>query len=146
MKIIYTCEIDIEKNINSVSDTFQNPDEMKMWQPELQDISLKSGEPGKKGSISEIKYNMRGRDTIMKEEILKNNLPSSFKAKYSTKGVVNYMDNEFEILDDNNTKWITHNEFELSGLMNIFGIFMRGAFKKQTEKIMNQFKHYVESK
>ena len=101
---------------------------------------------GEVGSISEMTYNMRGRDTVMKEEIIKNSLPEKFRAKYSTKGVVNYMDNKFESLGDKHTRWITHNEFQLSGFMNLFGIFMRSAFKKQTEKTMHQFKNYVESK
>jgi hypothetical protein len=43
------------------------------------------------------------------------------------------------------TRWVMENEFRFTGWMVLMGIFMRGAFPKQTLKDMNRFKAFAEA-
>jgi hypothetical protein len=39
---------------------------------------------------------------------------------------------------------VTEQEFQFSGFMKLIGMFMPGAFKKQSCKYMNAFKEFAE--
>ena len=73
------------------------------------------------------------------------NLPDEFSATYEAKGVYNEISNFFHETGENQTRWVMNSEFKFSGLMRLMGIFMRGAFPKQTLKSMQSFKNFAES-
>ncbi len=50
------------------------------------------------------------------------------------------------VFDEHTTRWQAENEFRFSGLMAIMAIFMRGNFPKETQKSMEAFKTYAESR
>jgi hypothetical protein len=104
-----------------------------------------SGEPGKPGAKSRLKYQMGKRLIEMEETITKNNLPHEFDGTYSAKGVFNIMKNKFVPVGENKTKWVSETEFQFSGFMKIIGFFMPGAFKKQSQVYLDKFKKFAES-
>ena len=140
----YQNEIEINLPINRVIELFDNPDNMKHWQPGLESFEHLSGTPGQPGAKSRIKYNMGNRKIDMIETITKRNLPDEFSGTYETKGVYNLISNKFIPLGANKTKWVTETEFQFSGFMKIFGWLMPGAFKKQSQKFMQDFKTFAE--
>lgn len=65
---------------------------------------------------------------------------------YNTKGIHNIQQNFFESITEEETKWISKNEFQPTTFaMHAMLFFMPRAFKKQTEKSMNNFKNFVEN-
>ncbi|MEM7512913.1 MAG: SRPBCC family protein [Bacteroidota bacterium] len=140
----YTCEIDLALPISKVIELFDNPDNMSKWQPGLISFEHLSGEPGQPGAKSKLLYDMNGREMEMIETIDERNLPSHFSGTYTTKGVTNHMRNEFISTGSTKTKWKSHNIFKFSGFMAIMSLFMKGAFSKQTQKYMVQFKAFAE--
>ena len=141
----YTNEIEINLPLEQVIQLFDNPDNMSKWQPDLISFEHISGEPGKEGSKSRLRYKMGKKEIEMIETITKNNLPVQFDGTYEAKGVFNKMTNRFIAINENKTKWISHNIFKLSGFLKIIGLLMPGSFSKQSCKYMEQFKKFAEN-
>ena len=142
----YSNEIEINLPIDEVVGLFDNPDNLKHWQPELISFENLSGTPGQQGAKSKLLYKMGKRDIEMIETITVRNLPDEFSGTYVAKGVYNIVRNKFVALPDNRTKWVTENEFEFKGFMKLMGILMPGMFKKQSQKYLDQFKEFAEGK
>lgn len=141
----YTLEVTINLPLDRVIELFDSAENLPKWQPGLQSFEPLSGEPGLPGVKSRLLYDENGRKIDMVETIIKRDFPDEFSALYETKGVQNWTINRFYADGLEKTRWVMENEFKLSGLMALMGIFMRGAFPKETLKQMNQFKTFAES-
>lgn len=141
----YTLTIDIDLPRQQVVELFDNPENMQHWQPGLLSYRHLQGQPGHPGAKMKLHFKMGTRDVEMIETITSRNLPEEIASTYSTKGVWNLVVNRFEPLDASRTRWIAKNEFQFSGMMKVFSWFMPGVFKKQTRKMMEQFKRFAES-
>ena len=141
----YTTEIKIIKPRTEVVEKFSNPDNMKHWQRGFISMEPISGNLGEEGSKNMLKYKMGKRDIEMEEKIVKKDLPAQFHANYSAKGVYNIQENFFEETPEGHTLWISHNEFRFNGFMKLMGLFMPGAFRKQSYQYMKDFKDFVEN-
>ena len=141
----YTSDILIKLPRDKVVALFDNPDNMKHWQPELISFEHVSGEPGNPGAKSRLKYKMGKREIEMIETIHVRNLPDQFDGTYDAKGVHNIIKNRFEVVDETTTRWITEQEFQFSGFMKLMAWIMPGAFKKQTMLYLTRFRDWAES-
>ncbi|MBN2174201.1 MAG: SRPBCC family protein [Bacteroidales bacterium] len=142
----YTNEIVLALPLNKVIELFDNPENMREWQPGLISFEHLSGSPGEEGAKSKLKYKMGKREVEMVETIVKRDLPGEFTGTYEAKGVFNLVKNSFIRMGPQETKWISENEFRFSGFMIFFAWFMPGAFRKQSRKLMEQFKNFAENR
>lgn len=140
----YSQEIRIDKPKNEVVEKFSDPDNLKHWQRGFIFMKPINGELGANGSQNLLKFEMAKREIEMTETIVKNNMPNSYEATYVAKGVYNHQLNTFTEIDESTTKWHTENEFQFSGFMKVIGFTMPGAFKKQSQQFMDDFKKFVE--
>ncbi|TDN84715.1 hypothetical protein DET49_11836 [Salegentibacter sp. 24] len=140
----YTTEIKIAKPRKEIVEAFKNPDNMKHWQRGFISMTPISGNLGEEGSKNMLQYKMGKREIEMEETIIKNDLPNQFHANYKAKGVYNIQENFFEKTPEDQTLWISHNEFRFNGFMKLMGILMPGAFRKQSYQYMMDFKAFVE--
>lgn len=141
----YTVEVTINKDIDTCVRLFKDQDFLYKWLVGLKKIEPLTGEPGKQGSTARITSEDKGREYVMTETILIDNLPQEFKTSYEMKGTYNTVSTRFEKIDDNTTKCIGDNEFTFSGFfMKMMGMLMPGAFKKMSQKYMDNFKKAVE--
>jgi len=141
----YTTTIDLDLPVDKVVLLFDNTENLKKWQPELVSFEHISGEAGKAGAQSKLKYKMGKREIDMIETITNSNFPDDFSGTYEAKGVFNKVSNKFIPITENRTKWVSENEFNFKGFMKIFAFLMPGAFKKQTCQYMEQFKNFAEN-
>lgn len=142
----YSNEIIIHRPLTRVIELFDNPENLKQWQPGLESVELVSGVPGQPGAKSRLVYQMGKRTIEMVETVTVRNIPEEFSGSYETKGVFNTVTNRFIELDSHTTKMITESEFTFSSIpMRFFGWLMPGAFKKQSQKYLELFKAYAES-
>lgn len=140
----YDCEVIIDLPREQVVELFANPDNMSKWQKGLESAELVSGEAGQTGAKTRLVYDMGNRRMEMVETILEHDLPEGSTVQYETKGVFNVVSNRFYEEGAAKTRWVTENEFRFSGLMKLMGIFMRGAFPKQSMETMQDFKVFAE--
>lgn len=141
----YTCEETINLPRAQVAELYDDPDNLKEWQPGLQSFELISGECATEGSKSKIRYLMGKREIEMIETLEVYRLPEEFTAVYETKGVWNRNENRFVDQGDS-TKWVMDCEFTCSGFLKIMAFVMPGMFRKQTQKMMRDFKAFAEAK
>jgi len=145
MTIKYNNEIIINAPREKVVKLFTDPEKIDKWQPGFISLKHLSGEKGQEGSKSLLHYKMGKREIEMTETITKVNLPYEFTGTYEAKGVFNKVENNFDVVSENQTKYWTTNEFKLHGFMKIVGFFFPGMFKKQSQKYLELFKDFVES-
>lgn len=142
MKFKQRIEINLPRE--KVIELFDNPDNMKHWQPGLVSFENISGTPGEVGTKSLLKYKMGKRDVEMIETITKRDLPDEFSGTYEAKGVWNEVKNYFIETSPNKTEWVSENEFKFNGFMKIIGLVMPGTFRKESYKYMKLFKEFTE--
>jgi hypothetical protein len=140
----YTVETEINLPIARVVELFDDPENLKHWQPGLISFEPISGTPGQPGAKSKLKYKMGKREIEMIETITVRNLPQEFSGTYEAKDVFNIVKNYFRPVSDNKTKYINETEFQFSGFMKLIGFLMPGAFRKESEKYLRQFKEFAE--
>lgn len=140
----YQCEVIVNLPRERVVKLFDNPDNLKYWQPGLKSFEFLSGSPGEPGSRAKLKYRMGKKEIEMIETITKRDLPDEFSGTYETKGVWNSVANKFIPIEKDKTKIVSDVEFKLTGFMKLMGFFMPGAFKKESQKFLDQFKAYAE--
>lgn len=143
--MIYSNEVVIDKPVEKVTALFVNPDNLQYWQEGFISHETNEGTPGRQGSRSTLKYKMGKREVEMTETIEVDDLPEEYTAIYETRGVWNRQVNQFQAIGENQTKYVSISEFKFSGfMMKLFGLLMPGAFKKQSQKYLDDFKKFVE--
>ena len=139
----YTLEIEINLPRKKVVELMDDPDNLSEWQPGFVSFEPLKGKPGEEGSSANFIYRIGKRDIQMTETITRRNLPDEFKATYETKDVFNIIHNRF-IDEGSTTRWIAINEFHFKGLMRLYAFLMPGALRRQSRKIMMNFKEFAE--
>ncbi|MDZ4722758.1 MAG: SRPBCC family protein [candidate division Zixibacteria bacterium] len=141
----YSVNIDINLPRERVVELFDNPDNLKKWMEGLLSFEHLSGVPGKPGAKSRLKFQMGNREIEMIETITVRNLPDEFSGTFEAKGVFNVVTIKFVPVSANQTKYISEQEFQFSGMMKAMGFLMPGAFKKQSMKYLTAFKNFAEN-
>ena len=140
----YQLEVQINKPVDKVVELFITQENLFKWMPGLKKLELIEGEKGKPGSKTKLFFDMNGKEIEMIETLHKSNLPQEFSASFNAKGVHNIQTTRFEKIDENNTRYISENEFQFSVFMKLMAL-MPGAFKKQSMKYLTAFKSFAES-
>lgn len=140
----YQNEVIINAPREKVVALFDDPENLKKWQKGFVSMELIEGDPGEVGAKHKLHYKMGKRDVEMIETVTARNLPENLSGTYEAKSVFNAISNNFEDQGNGTTRYWTENEFRLSGSMKIFGWLMPGAFKKQSQKYLEDFKAFVE--
>lgn len=140
----YSVTVDINLPLNQVVQKFKNTENYYDWMKGLEKIEQVKGAPGEKGAEQYLHFNMGKRKMKMLEKVVRNNLPDSYCVSYEVNGVYNEVDSHFESINEETTRYTTSNLFQFSGVMKIMSIFMKGAFKKQSIKYLQDFKKFVE--
>jgi carbon monoxide dehydrogenase subunit G len=137
-------EVVINRSRDDVWKFFDNPDNMKKWQPTLKKFEPQSGTPGQVGAVSKLTYDENGREIVLIETISSRNEPDEFSGTYSNSMANNSIKNQFIAVDANRTKWVMDCEFKFHGFWKLLGPLMKSAIKKRTTQDVNRFKQMAE--
>ena len=138
-------EIVVKGNIDTIAMILNNPSKINNYMPGIKEYNLKRGDLGKKGAIAEIKINSEGNDIVLKETIIRNNLPNEIKISYEADGVYNIVTHRLEVLSNNKIRLINIQEFEFNGYMKFVSFFMESALRNQSRVYLDNFKNYIET-
>lgn len=144
MRITETVVID--KPLNEVWEAFDNPQNLKVWQPTLETFEHLSGQPGQPGARSRLVYKEGKRTIEMTETVAErgaNHLSGMYEVGGSVSATTNRVDNTFETVDGS-TRWTVASEFRFSGMERFIMPFMKPMFAKRTREDMQRFKEMVE--
>jgi uncharacterized protein YndB with AHSA1/START domain len=135
----------IEAGRDRVWAAFDNPDNLKKWQPTLESLSHKSGVAGQTDAESELVYNEKGRRVVMTETVTERRKPDLMAGVYESRWGKTLIVNHFEVIDENTTRWISWCNFRFTGLMRFLALFTAGSIRRRTEADMDRFKLLVET-
>ena len=142
----YTIELTLEKSRADVWQAFDNPDNMKNWQPSLKKFEPVSGTPGQPGAVSNLIYEENEREFTLTEEINLRDEPKRFDGVYKNEFSDSIVKNTFVEKGESETLWIVETEFKFKTLpMKIMGPLMKRNFARRTYRDMERFQEFVES-
>ena len=142
----YRTEIDIDLPRAKVVALYADHDNYQHWQPSLLKIERLKGQGFEVGSQARLTVKMGKRQMDMTETISRNDLPEGVDQIYETSGVYNKNINTFIEVDKTKTRWVQENIFEFEKFpMKLLGTLMPGAFKKQSQKYMADFKRFAQA-
>ena len=139
-------EIIIDADQQTVWATFDNPSNMKAWQPTLESFTRKSGEDGQPGAIAELVYDENGRKVTLKETITERREPHFLAGTYESDAGNALIVNHFEDAGDGRTRWTMYGNHSFRGIFRLLGLFVAGSIRKRNETMMNNFKLLAETK
>ena len=141
----YQIEITIDLPRDRMIELFDSFENLKEWQEGLISYEHLSGEAGKPGAKTRLRYKMGRRKMDMIETIIARNMPDEFSGTYDASGVHNIVQNFFYD-DGEQTRWVLDSEFQFRGFMRIVSFFMgESRFQNQTRSSMESFKRFAES-
>ena len=138
-------ELVIAADRDAVWAAFDNPDNLRRWQPTLTSCTRISGEPGQPESTAELVYDENGRRVVMTETITERRKPDFIAGIYETRHSTTLIFNTFEQAGENRTRWTAWTNMSFKGLMKIMAVFSVKALKRRTEDDMQRFKLMVET-
>lgn len=141
MKLQYTQQIEIDRPLDKVIKVFVNRELLPQWQLGL--ISSEQIEHENQPTYK-LQFQFGRRKMTMTEKILRNELPAHYDASYKMKSLYNEVQNSFESIDGNRTRWTCHTTFHFKGLMNLIVPFMKNNFQQQSWIMMKNFKGFCE--
>lgn len=137
----------IERDRDTVWRAFDDPDNLKRWQPTLRSYEPRSGERGQPGATAELTYDENGREITMIETIREREPPERFAATYETAMAVNAMDNRFIAAGEDSTRWLMDCDFRFRGMLwRAMGLFMKRAVAKRIQADAARFRSMVEER
>ena len=141
----FKLELPICRSRIEVWKAFDNPENMKTWQPSLVKAERLSGTAGQPGSVSKLTYKQNEREFSLLEKVTTREEPDRLDGIYENEFANNTISNVFIDQGDDQTLWIVETEYKFKTLvMKILGPAMKKNFVKRTQKDMERFKEMVE--
>ena len=144
----FICSAEIELPVSKVAELFMNKDNLRFWQQGFISHEHIRGIPGEPGCKSIITVRHGNRTLVLTETIIFKNLPAEIDALYEHEHMTNTMSNRFVSLGDNKTRFDAIVEYtHFNGFFpNVMAFMMPWVFKKQTQKWVNHFKEFAETR
>ena len=139
-------EIVIDADQQSVWAAFDDPENIKAWQPTLESFAQKSGERGQPGSVAELVYDENGRKVRLVETITERREPHFMAGTYESGAGNALIVNYFEDAGDGRTRWVMYGNHAFKGAFRLLGIFVAGSIRRRNEDLMNNFKLFAETR
>ena len=126
---------------------FDDPENIKRWQPSLIRFENAAGTPGQVGAISKLIYKENEREFTLIEKITFREEPKRFDGVYENEFADNIVRNTFTEQGRDQTLWVMETEFAFKTLiMKIMGPLMKKNFVGRTKRDMERFKTMAESR
>lgn len=142
----FELSLDIAAPPDEVWRIFDDPANLRLWQPTLATYEAISGEPGWPGAVSLLVYHAGGRTTEMKETIVARDEGRHRSGHYESAWADNDMACTFEALPDGGTRWRALVEYRFKGWVKLVAPLLRSGLRKRLEDDMLRFRSLVESR
>jgi carbon monoxide dehydrogenase subunit G len=138
--------VTINQPVETVWDKLMNPDNLKFWLTGFVSVEHISGDYGKTGSVSKLKFLERGKEMEVTETavLVKPNQQYTFNMTSTAFDI----DTDIRLISfGNRTEMIqTVQFFPKQFLVKLFMPLIKGAMKKRMENELIRFKNFVETK
>ena len=142
----FRLELPIHKSRTDVWKAFDNPENIKIWQPSLVKSEHLSGAAGQPGSVSKLTYKQNEREFSLIEKVTAHDEPNRLDGIYENEFADNTLSNVFIEQGTDQTLWVIETEYKFKTLlMKILGPAMKKNFVLRTQRDMERFKEMVEN-
>ena len=142
----FTLELPINRSRAHVWNAFDNPENMRKWQPSLISFESVGGTQGQPGALSKLTYKENEREFSLLERVTYREEPHRLDGVYENNFADNFVRNTFIEQGNEQTLWRVETEFTFKTLiMRILGPVMKKNFVARTRKDMERFKEMVEN-
>jgi uncharacterized protein YndB with AHSA1/START domain len=142
----FILELPIHRSRAEVWKAFDNPENMKKWQPTLHSFERISGVQGQPGAVSRLTYEENGRQFTLIEKVTYREEPERLDGVYENDFADNIVRNTFSEQSNNQTLWRVETEYKFKTLiMRILGPIMKKNFVVRTQRDMERFKEMVKN-
>ena len=138
-------EVLIDADVETVWKILDDVDSMKKWQPSLESITHKSGEPGQPGAVSELVYDENGRKVTMIETVTERRDLQFMALKFESSMGDTVVVNHFEDIDGKQTRWKMYSNFTFKGFFRWISLFFGGSIRRSNEEMLHNFKLLAET-
>lgn len=141
----FKLELPIDKPRLEVWKAFDNPENMKTWQPSLISFERMSGTQGRPGAVSKLTYEENKRQFSLIEKVTYREDPHRLDGVYENNFADNIIRNTFIEQGNGQTLWVVETEFKFKTfIMKFMGPLLKKNFVARTQKDMERFKKMVE--
>lgn len=141
----FSLELPIQKPRREVWKIFDDPENIKKWQPTLIKFETLSGIQGRPGAISKLTYSEGTREFALLEKVLHRDEPNQFDSIYENDFADNTVKNSFSAIGEEETLWKVAVEYKFKTfLMKVVGPIMKRNFVARTKREMERFKELAE--
>ena len=131
----FTLELPINRSRTEVWNAFDNPENMKKWQPSLILFERISGVQGQPGAMASLTYEENGRKFALIEKVTHREETQRLDGVYENDFADNTLRNTFIEQGSDQTLWVVETEFKFKTLiMRILGPTMKKNFVARTQK------------
>ena len=141
----FVWEIVLNRSRDEVWRAFDNPENLKRWEPTLLSFEPVSGNPGQVGAVSRLTYLEGKRSIVLTETITLRHEPDEFAGSYDSVMAVNTISNSFTTEGSGATRWTVSAEFCCRGLWRLLAPLMRGSIRKRLNADLTRFKTELEA-
>lgn len=138
-------EFPLSRSRAEVWRAFDNPDNLRKWQPSLVSFVPVSGTPGQPGAISTLTYRDGNRTILMTETITLRREPEEFSGTYRSSMGTSTIHNQFESTGPASTRWLVTARYQFHGLWRLLSPFFKGTIRKRMDEELTRFKTQLES-
>lgn len=138
-------EITIARDRLFVWRQFDDPEKRSRWQENLQEIEYVYGDAGKPGSVTQYIFNENGEKEVVEETVLERKPPGQFVARYHSSEDARRVDERFETIGGNQTRWIRLVDVRAHSLLGrVRNALFKGGIEREMSAEMERFKRMVE--
>lgn len=124
---------------------FDNPANLKKWQPTLTDVEPAGGFPGRVGAVTRLTYNNNGRALELTEVITERAEPYLLVKTLESPNLLNTVTYRFVAVSPDETRWEVVSELVFQGIFSrMLGRLQRGGRQARLEAEMARFQQLVE--
>jgi hypothetical protein len=142
MRLTITTDLDRPRDV--VWRAFDNPGNMRIWQPTLEEFEPVSGTPGQPGSVARLTYREGKSTIVLTETITARGEPDSFAGYYDSGHARNTVSNRFIDLGDGRTRWEMEGDFQFRGFFRLLAPLFRGMVQRRMVDDCRRFKTTLE--
>jgi len=123
---------------------FDDPANLKVWQPSLAAFEPLSGAPGEVGSTARLTFQEGKMTIVLVETVTLRRPPEEFAAIFDSSHAHSTVHNRFIDLGDGRTRWVMDLEFKFKGMLKLLGPALRGQVERRMHEDVARFRAALE--
>lgn len=135
----------LERPRDVVWRAFEDPSNLRKWQPSLVRIEPRKGSPGQVGSVSKLFFSGDGPDFSLTETVTGRRAPEELLASYDSGHTHNTVHHRFFDLGDGRTHWVVEAQFQFKGFLRFASMALQGTIEKRLRGDVARFKARLEA-